>query len=874
MSGIGALVVRLGLDAAEYISGLTKAELVAAKFAENQKRNSAAIDKQVKALQQQAAVVGKSAREVKLLELAQKGASSEQLRAANAALKTVEAHNMAAESGRKLGIAAAAAAAGVALLVTKSINSADNLNDLAKSQAVAATTLGGIGFAAEQAGGSLESASQSIGKLNKTLAAAAAGNKEAAETFALVGVRISDIAGNTRPVEDVLIDLADKFATFEDSPERAALAVKFFTKSGVDLIPLLLEGGDALRKNIEYYKQYSGVTDDLIKQSDAFNDSLAKVNLLTKSVGNALAAELLPSMQAVADAMVRFQEGGDRSKALAETLASVLRLAAGGAVVLAAAFNTIGKSVGAAAATLGELAQGNFRAAMSVATERAADLNAELKGTYELLLAINKTGVAPPVAGSDVNARSAARIKRESGDVGIRVRAPRLTDGGAASSAAAEFRKNLDLQVRAIQNFANQQKDAFEFANRYVEGTYDAGLISQRAYFDEQRRIRAAALGEAVAAIDQEIALQEKAKQKLTGADRLDAEGKIADAIARRAEVTRKFGQDEILANQRNAAAVDQLRQRYDDLRATILEMSGDKAGASKININQQVESAQRTITAAGGDQSLVEQYRKQLEGIERLKQAQESYSKLVEKSRDAEEYIALAAQESGAAELDTLRAVKAARMDSLKQLEALYTKAREIATALGTPEAVEFADRLALALRRATVEVDPLLTKIRDLSVDMGNSIAEGLTSGVIAGKNLREVLNGIASDIARVVTNKLVTQPLGNFIAKTIEGGMTGSGGGGLIGSIGSFFGKLLGFADGGRPPVGVPSWVGERGKELWVPDQPGTIVPNHALSSLGGRNYSITINPPAGMSRATSNQFAADVVRQLQMADGRNN
>jgi hypothetical protein len=37
---------------------------------------------------------------------------------------------------------------------------------------------------------------------------------------------------------------------------------------------------------------------------------------------------------------------------------------------------------------------------------------------------------------------------------------------------------------------------------------------------------------------------------------------------------------------------------------------------------------------------------------------------------------------------------------------------------------------------------------------------------------------------------------------------------------------------FADGGRPPTGKMSLVGERGPELFVPDSAGTIIPNHAL------------------------------------------
>ena len=42
---------------------------------------------------------------------------------------------------------------------------------------------------------------------------------------------------------------------------------------------------------------------------------------------------------------------------------------------------------------------------------------------------------------------------------------------------------------------------------------------------------------------------------------------------------------------------------------------------------------------------------------------------------------------------------------------------------------------------------------------------------------------------------------------------------------------------YADGGDPPVGVPSMVGERGPELFVPRTAGTVIPNHALSGLGG-------------------------------------
>ena len=67
-------------------------------------------------------------------------------------------------------------------------------------------------------------------------------------------------------------------------------------------------------------------------------------------------------------------------------------------------------------------------------------------------------------------------------------------------------------------------------------------------------------------------------------------------------------------------------------------------------------------------------------------------------------------------------------------------------------------------------------------------------------------------------------------------------GSGSGGVGGIISAGL-KLFGFADGGDPPVGVPSMVGERGPELFVPKTAGTIIPNGKLGEMGGTVNNIT-------------------------------
>ena len=67
-------------------------------------------------------------------------------------------------------------------------------------------------------------------------------------------------------------------------------------------------------------------------------------------------------------------------------------------------------------------------------------------------------------------------------------------------------------------------------------------------------------------------------------------------------------------------------------------------------------------------------------------------------------------------------------------------------------------------------------------------------------------------------------------------------------------SLFGGLVGFAAGGRPPVGRPSIVGERGPELFVPDRAGTIVPNHMM---GGANVTVNVDASGSSVQGDSDQ-----------------
>jgi hypothetical protein len=87
-------------------------------------------------------------------------------------------------------------------------------------------------------------------------------------------------------------------------------------------------------------------------------------------------------------------------------------------------------------------------------------------------------------------------------------------------------------------------------------------------------------------------------------------------------------------------------------------------------------------------------------------------------------------------------------------------------------------------------------------------------------------------------------------------------------FTGGLGSF----LGFADGGRPPVGMPSIVGERGPELFVPDSAGTIIPNGAF---GGTSVTVAPviningNPDASTIRQITEAIKRGTSEALEMS-----
>lgn len=79
--------------------------------------------------------------------------------------------------------------------------------------------------------------------------------------------------------------------------------------------------------------------------------------------------------------------------------------------------------------------------------------------------------------------------------------------------------------------------------------------------------------------------------------------------------------------------------------------------------------------------------------------------------------------------------------------------------------------------------------------------------------------------------------------------------------------------GFANGGDPPLGIPSLVGERGPELFVPKQGGTILPHDRLKEIMGGGAAPVVNLhdyTSTASQISSTSMGADGSLHITLRD----
>ena len=219
----------------------------------------------------------------------------------------------------------------------------------------------------------------------------------------------------------------------------------------------------------------------------------------------------------------------------------------------------------------------------------------------------------------------------------------------------------------------------------------------------------------------------------------------------------------------------------------------------------------------------------------------------------------------------DKADAIKNTNSETL-QISDLFNQSLEITDGLMSGISLG-TNAFSTELQNATSEADKLKEKFMEIGQSIEQGVVQNLTDAAMGTKSLGEAAISVLNDLKRKLIEVAMEQAvsgLGNFLG-TALGGLFGGGGGGLddvpfIPSLGG-----AGFANGGKPPVGKTSIVGERGPELFVPSTAGTIIPNHELGGQSVTN-NIVVNVDASGTSVQgndqeSNQFGEQLAAAIQ-------
>jgi lambda family phage tail tape measure protein len=228
------------------------------------------------------------------------------------------------------------------------IDTLDMLDDLQEKTGISVEKLSELRFAGEAVGTPFEVLAGGVGRLSKLMAEAASGNKEAAATFKALNVEVKNSDGTLRSQDQVLGDLADRFASYSDGPEKAADAQRLFGKSGQEMIPLLNQGRDGIEKLRLEAEQLGAIySGPLAKDAADFNDNLTKLKLSSEAAAIAVGGPLLKSLVAITNQILEAKKEGG--------LLNAVLIAMGGGVARTLGVDEIGQAQSRARAAIGEM---------------------------------------------------------------------------------------------------------------------------------------------------------------------------------------------------------------------------------------------------------------------------------------------------------------------------------------------------------------------------------------------------------------------------------------------------------------------------------------------------------------------------------------
>lgn len=157
------------------------------------------------------------------------------------------------------------------------------------------STISAWSNATEQFGGSAQGLQGTLDMLSKSQTELMlTGQSSLIPYFSALGVSLADAGGKARPLDEILLSLADKFGNMDRTT-----ANNMGRMMGIDqgTMNLLLRGRKELELTIQRQKEHNAVTKAQVEQASKFQRSLAETKQSLAAVGRALLMDAAPALE-------------------------------------------------------------------------------------------------------------------------------------------------------------------------------------------------------------------------------------------------------------------------------------------------------------------------------------------------------------------------------------------------------------------------------------------------------------------------------------------------------------------------------------------------------------------------------------------------
>jgi hypothetical protein len=195
----------------------------------------------------------------------------------------------------------------------------DQMGKLAQKTGLSTEAISQLAYAAKLSDVPLETFAKGVEKLSKAMVGIedSPQSKGAGAALHKLGIETVDATGKLRSNEEVMLDVAEKFAHMQNGAEKTGLAMQIFGKAGAELIPMLNQGRVGLSAMREEADKL-GITlnEKTVAEAEAFNDNLKRLEVASHGLAIRLVGDLLPALNQVTQNLADTQKLGQYSGAV------------------------------------------------------------------------------------------------------------------------------------------------------------------------------------------------------------------------------------------------------------------------------------------------------------------------------------------------------------------------------------------------------------------------------------------------------------------------------------------------------------------------------------------------------------------------------